>query len=64
MFGLDHFVKLPERRLTGEISANFLIPTSSRDNLLKENQEYKTFWNVMEKKLLWRICNKIKKSIK
>ena len=60
MFGLDNLVKLPSRRLTGEIAADFLIPTSSRDNLLKENQEYKIFWNVIKKKLK-RIAREVRK---
>ena len=51
MFGLDSHHKMTSRRITGEINADFLIPTSSRDNFLKENPEFNTFYEVMLKKV-------------
>ncbi len=50
-FGLDGIRELPPRRLTGELHADFLPLTSSRDNFLRDSQEFAVFAAVMEKKI-------------
>lgn len=51
MFGLDAHHQLVSRRLTGEIHADFLPLTSSRDNFLQNTPEFALFRTVMERKV-------------
>jgi hypothetical protein len=51
MFGLDAHHQLVSRRLTGEIHADFLPLTSSRDNFIQNTAEFAVFRTVMEKKV-------------
>lgn len=51
MFGLDGQHKLASRRITGEVHADFLPLTTSRDNFLQDTAAYAVFRAVMEKKV-------------
>lgn len=49
-FGLEEAHELAVSRLTGEVTADFLTLTSSRDNFITASDEYRLFKQVMEKK--------------
>ncbi|MCM8827227.1 MAG: ATP-binding protein, partial [Candidatus Omnitrophica bacterium] len=48
MFGLDAFVK-DISRIQGEVNADFLVLTTDRTDIIKDNEQYKEFMNVMNK---------------
>lgn len=50
-FNIEALHSLSIRRLTGEIHADFLPITASRDEFIKDSDEYKEFEKVMNKKL-------------
>lgn len=60
-FGLDKAHHLPLRRVTGEISADFLPLTSARDNFLKDTPEFSLFLTVIQKKMR-QVAKDIRKS--
>lgn len=49
-FRLDKVAEAAARRLTGEVTADFLPLTSGRDNFLTDSQEYQLFEKVMSRK--------------
>lgn len=60
-FNIEAAHVLSVRRLSGEINADFLIVTSSRDNLVVDNPEYEEFYKVISKKLR-RVIRMMEKS--
>lgn len=60
-FGIEKLHSLSSRRLTGEINADFLTITASRDDFIKDTEEYKEFEKVMAKKLV-RVVRSLEKS--
>ncbi|MCM8773722.1 MAG: ATP-binding protein [Candidatus Omnitrophica bacterium] len=48
MFGLDALVK-DISRIQGEVNADFLVLTTDRTDIIKDNEQYKEFMNVMNK---------------
>ncbi len=60
-FNIESSHSLSTRRLTGEVSADFLSVTASRDAFITDSDEYREFEKIMEKKLR-RVINSLKKS--
>jgi len=51
-FGIEKLHRLSSHRLTGEINADFLQITASRDDFIKDTKEYEEFEKIMAKKLI------------
>jgi hypothetical protein len=60
-FGIEKLHSLSSHRLTGEINADFLPITASRDDFVKDTKEYEEFEKVMAKKLK-RVIKSLEKS--
>ncbi|HLB60376.1 MAG TPA: ATP-binding protein [Patescibacteria group bacterium] len=51
LFGLDEARDVGKRRITGEVYADFLPLTASRDNVITDRPEYQAFLAVIQKKI-------------
>lgn len=60
-FRIEASHKLSIRRFTGEVNADFLSLTASRNSFIIDNEEYKVFEKIMEKKLR-RVVSVLQKS--
>lgn len=60
-FNIENSHSLSIKRLTGEVNADFLTITASRDEFITDTEEYKEFEKVMQKKLK-RVIKTIKQS--
>lgn len=60
-FDIESLHSLSTRRLTGEVNADFLPITASRDSFITDLNEYKEFEQIMKKKLI-RVIKSLKKS--
>jgi len=60
-FQIEASHNLSTKRLTGEVNADFLPITASRDNFITDSEEYKIFEKIMYKKLR-RVINTLKES--
>lgn len=60
-FGVETSHAISTRRLTGEIQANFLPITASRNDFVKDREEYLEFEKILQKKLR-RVVRSIQKS--
>lgn len=60
-FDIERLHSLSSRRLTGEINADYLPITASRDDFIKDTKEYKEFEKIMEKKLV-RVIKSLERS--
>lgn len=61
-FGIEKLHSLSTRRLTGEINADFLPITASREDFIKDSPEYDEFVKIMSKKLK-RVVRSLEKSV-
>ncbi len=60
-FDIESWHNLSIRKLTGEVNADFLSITASRDAFITDTKEYKEFEQIMKKKLT-RVIKTLKKS--
>lgn len=60
-FGIEKLHSLSSRRLTGEINADFLPITASRNDFIKDAKEYLEFEKIMAKKLA-KVIKSLEKS--
>lgn len=60
-FGIEKLHKLSSHRITGEINADFLSITASRNDFIKDTKEYEELEKVMAKKLK-RVVKSLEKS--
>lgn len=60
-FDIENAHDLSIKKLTGEVNADFLPITASRDEFITDTEEYKEFEKIMRKKLK-RVIKSIKKS--
>lgn len=60
-FNIEALHSVSVRRLTGEVNADFLFVTASRNDFITDRQEYKAFEIIMAKKLR-RVVNSLKQS--
>jgi len=60
-FGIEKLHRLSSHRLTGEINADFLPITASRDDFVKDTKEYEEFEKIMAKKLI-KVVRSLEKS--
>jgi len=61
-FGIEKLHTLSIRRLTGEINADFLPITASREDFIKDSPAYQEFITIVSKKLK-RVIRSLEKSI-
>lgn len=60
-FDIEKLHSVSTRRLTGELNADYLPITASRNDFIKDTQEYKEFMDVVTKKLR-RVIKSLEKS--
>lgn len=60
-FGISGFHSLSTRRLTGEVSADFLPITAAREDFIKDSSQYREFERIMGQKLK-RVVKSLEKS--
>lgn len=60
-FSIETLHSVSVRRLTGEVNADFLSVTASRNDFITDREEYKAFEAIMVKKLR-RVVNSLKQS--
>ncbi len=61
-FGIERLHSLSTRRLTGDLNADFLPITASREDFVKDSKEYEEFIKVMSRKLK-RVIRSLEKSV-